>query len=122
MVREEIRLLRVDVRKRQDEVLMLNLELEDAYIELDAIGVLSMEAIEGRSQPSIHLVNTYIHFINAPSHHLLSHNHPHSQPPNSPPTTPSRNHPLSHNHPLTTTPTLSRQDSIGTNSTSPNAR
>ena len=48
MVREEIRLLRVDLRKRQEEVLMLNLELEEAYIELDAIGVLSMEAIEGK--------------------------------------------------------------------------
>ena len=52
MVREEIRLLRVDLRKRQEEVLFLNLELEEAYIELDAIGVLSMEAIEGMYQVS----------------------------------------------------------------------
>jgi hypothetical protein len=35
---EEMRLLRADVKQKQDEILQLHLELEEAYIELDSLG------------------------------------------------------------------------------------
>ena len=63
MVREEIRLLRFDVRKRQEEAVVLNLELEEAYIELDAIGVLSMEATEGLHRNELNIAEREVHNV-----------------------------------------------------------
>jgi hypothetical protein len=63
MVREEIRLLRFDVRKRQDEVMMLNLELEEAFIELDAIGVLSVEATEGLHRNELNIAEREVNNV-----------------------------------------------------------
>lgn len=37
---EEMRLLRADVKQKQDEIFQLHLELEEAYIELDSLGEL----------------------------------------------------------------------------------